>query len=218
MRYASEWKCAMARGEEAEVAGRPRNVHAASRRSGLPVSTHSARASCSRLVSILSAMASSSRERSAVGVRDQAGKARTAAPTATHRCPGVHPAVPFRPFRLVLNSGKSYDVRRPEMVRVTVSSVLYFYATDPEGPAERWETVSLPLLQSIEHIEALRKINATHQAGSGLAIHLQAAWDNGGKFTIYQPLKHTPAVMLVCRTLPARSALWLRGAVPGVAG
>ncbi len=63
-------------------------------------------------------------------------------------------AVPFRPFRLVLNSGKSYDVRHPEMVRVTVSSVLYFYATDPEGPAERWETVSLPLLQSIEHIEA----------------------------------------------------------------
>ncbi len=66
-------------------------------------------------------------------------------------------AVPFRPFRLVLNSGKSYDVRHPEMVRVTVSSVLYFYATDPEGPAERWETVSLPLLQSIEHIEALRQ-------------------------------------------------------------
>ena len=63
-------------------------------------------------------------------------------------------AAPFRPFRFVLNSGKSYDVRHPEMVRVTLSSVLYFYATDPEGPAERWETVSLPLIQSIEHIEA----------------------------------------------------------------
>lgn len=60
-------------------------------------------------------------------------------------------AVPFRPFRFVLNSGKSYDVRHPEMVRVTLSSVLYFYASDPEGPAERWETVSLSLIQNIEH-------------------------------------------------------------------
>lgn len=46
-------------------------------------------------------------------------------------------AVPFRPFRLVLNSGKTYEVRHPEMVRVMVSTVLYFHATDPEGPAER---------------------------------------------------------------------------------
>ena len=88
-------------------------------------------------------------------------------------------AVPFRPFRLVLNSGKSYDVRHPEMVRVTVSSVLYFYATDPEGPAERWETVSLPLLQSIEHIEALRKINATHQAGSAWRFTARPRGEDG---------------------------------------
>jgi hypothetical protein len=62
-------------------------------------------------------------------------------------------AVPFRPFRIVLNSGKSYDVRHPEMVRVTLSTVLYFYASDPEGPAERWETISLSLIQNIVHID-----------------------------------------------------------------
>jgi len=63
-------------------------------------------------------------------------------------------AAPFRPFRLLLNSGKSYDVRHPEMVRVTLSSILYFHATDPEGPAESWETVSISLLQNIVHVDA----------------------------------------------------------------
>ena len=62
-------------------------------------------------------------------------------------------AAPFRPFRMILNSGKSYDVRHPEMVRVTVSTVLYFHAADPEGPAESWETVSLSLLENIVHID-----------------------------------------------------------------
>ena len=63
-------------------------------------------------------------------------------------------AVPFRPFRIVLNSGKSYDVRHPEMVNVTTASLLYFHRTDPEVPAERWETASLDLIQNIEHIDA----------------------------------------------------------------
>ena len=63
-------------------------------------------------------------------------------------------AAPFRPFRMILNSDKSYDVRHPEMVRVTVSSVLYFYGSDPEAAAERWETVSLALIQNIEHLDA----------------------------------------------------------------
>jgi hypothetical protein len=63
-------------------------------------------------------------------------------------------AVPFRPFRLVLNSGKYYDVRHPEMVNVTTSTLLYFHRTDPETPTERWETVSLDLIQNIEHLEA----------------------------------------------------------------
>ena len=63
-------------------------------------------------------------------------------------------AVPFRPFRMVLNSGKTYEVRHPEMVRITTSAVVYFYGSDPEAPAERWETVSLDLLQNVEHLDA----------------------------------------------------------------
>ena len=58
-------------------------------------------------------------------------------------------ATPFRPFRMVLNSGKTYEVRHPEMVHVTVGAVVYFHG-EPEDPAERWETVSLTLLQNIE--------------------------------------------------------------------
>jgi hypothetical protein len=60
---------------------------------------------------------------------------------------------PFRPFRLVLNSGKSYEVRHPEMINVTTSAIIYFYRTDPETPGERWETVSLSLIQNVEHID-----------------------------------------------------------------
>jgi hypothetical protein len=63
-------------------------------------------------------------------------------------------ATPFRPFRLVLVSGKTYDVRHPEMVRVTLSSVLYFHTPDPDIAADKWETVSLGLIQNIEHIDA----------------------------------------------------------------
>jgi hypothetical protein len=62
-------------------------------------------------------------------------------------------AIPFRPFRMILNSGKSFDVRHPEMVHVTVSSVAYFHRTDPEVPGERWETVSLSLIENIVHID-----------------------------------------------------------------
>ena len=75
-------------------------------------------------------------------------------------------AAPFRPFRLILNSGKSYDVRHPEMVRVTMSSVLYFYAADPEGPAERWETVSLSLIQNIVHLDVQAPAPATGEGGA----------------------------------------------------
>lgn len=62
-------------------------------------------------------------------------------------------AVPFRPFRLVLNSGKTYDVRHPEMVNAAGATVIYFHRVKPEEPGDRWETVSLSLIQSIEHIE-----------------------------------------------------------------
>ncbi len=62
-------------------------------------------------------------------------------------------AAPFRPFRLVLNSGRSYEVRHPEMVRVGRDSFVFYHADHPEAPYDRFETIGLLLVERIEHIE-----------------------------------------------------------------
>lgn len=62
-------------------------------------------------------------------------------------------AQPFRPFRLVLNSGKLYDVRHPEMLAVGRDVCIYYYREQPGTPFERWESVSLLLIQNVEHLE-----------------------------------------------------------------
>jgi hypothetical protein len=52
-------------------------------------------------------------------------------------------------------SGRTFDIRHPEMIKVLKSSVLVFSSTDdtPEIPDE-WESVSLMLTKSISHLEA----------------------------------------------------------------
>ena len=62
-------------------------------------------------------------------------------------------AQPFRPFRIVMNSGKSYDVRHPEMVRVSKDICVYFHGDAPEAPFERFEMVSLMLMEHLEHLD-----------------------------------------------------------------
>ena len=63
-------------------------------------------------------------------------------------------AIPFQPFRMTLNSGRSYDIRHPEMLRVGRSSVnVYSFAGEPTDPYERVEMVSLLLIERIEPIE-----------------------------------------------------------------
>lgn len=60
-------------------------------------------------------------------------------------------AEPFRPFRIDMASGRTFEVGHPEMVRVGRSSVTVYQK--PEGEAatpERWQEVSLMLLESIE--------------------------------------------------------------------
>jgi hypothetical protein len=64
-------------------------------------------------------------------------------------------AAPFRPFRIVLNSGRTYEVRHPETVRVGRDSFVYYYADSPEAPYERFETVGLLLVERLEHVETL---------------------------------------------------------------
>jgi hypothetical protein len=63
-------------------------------------------------------------------------------------------AEPFRPFRVHMASGRRLDVGHPEMILVGRSSVTV--RIRPEGDseqAERWQDVSLILLESIEPLE-----------------------------------------------------------------
>ena len=64
-------------------------------------------------------------------------------------------ATPFRPFRIILNSGRSYDIRHPEMVRVGRSYInIFSFAGEPADPHEKMEMVSLLLVERIEPLEA----------------------------------------------------------------
>lgn len=64
-------------------------------------------------------------------------------------------AQPFRPFRIHMVSGKTFDIRHPEMVKVgkTYLVVFTYVAEDPEI-VDRWETVSLLLIENISHLDA----------------------------------------------------------------
>ena len=64
-------------------------------------------------------------------------------------------AVPFNPFRICLNSGRSYEIRHPEMIKVGRSSMQIFsYTGEPEDPYEKVEMVGLILIERIEPIDA----------------------------------------------------------------
>ena len=66
----------------------------------------------------------------------------------------VH-AQPFRPFRILMNSGRTYDIRHPEMIRVARDCVILFtFVSDNPEVVDRWETVSLLLMESISHLDA----------------------------------------------------------------
>ena len=40
-------------------------------------------------------------------------------------------AVPIRPFRLTMNSGRAFDVRHPEMIRVGRDAFNFYHANPP---------------------------------------------------------------------------------------
>ena len=68
---------------------------------------------------------------------------------------GYVKAEPFRPFRIHTASGKSFDIRHPEMIKVLKSYVLVFRSTAGSSELfDEWETVSLMLSESISHLEA----------------------------------------------------------------
>ena len=64
-------------------------------------------------------------------------------------------AEPFRPFRLKMASGESYNIRHPEMILVGRTSVRVFAASEPDAEGgESWQDVSLMLMESIEPLDA----------------------------------------------------------------
>jgi len=63
-------------------------------------------------------------------------------------------AAPFHPFRILMNSGRTYDVRHPELVRVLRGSLLYFTPSRQEGIFDRAEMIGLNLIDKIEPIDS----------------------------------------------------------------
>ena len=64
-------------------------------------------------------------------------------------------AEPFRPLRIHTASGRTFEVRHPEFVKMG-RSTLTVYAPpegDSDGP-QRWEEVSLMLIESIAPLNA----------------------------------------------------------------
>ena len=63
-------------------------------------------------------------------------------------------AVPFRPFRLHMASGRTFDIRHPEMIKVLKSYALVFSSGDDSTElSDDWTSVSLMLAESISHAE-----------------------------------------------------------------
>jgi hypothetical protein len=63
-------------------------------------------------------------------------------------------AEPFRPFRMRMASGQSFDVRHPEMILVGRTFARVYPATGSNGDvSEKWHDVSLMLMETIEPLD-----------------------------------------------------------------
>jgi hypothetical protein len=64
-------------------------------------------------------------------------------------------AEPFRPFRIHMASGQTFDVRHPEMARVgRTFLILFTFVSDAPDILDRWETLSLMLMERISYIDS----------------------------------------------------------------
>jgi len=63
-------------------------------------------------------------------------------------------AEPFRAFRIHMASGRTFDIRHPEMVRIgRVDLVIFSLVSDEPEIHDKWDTVSLMLIESISDLE-----------------------------------------------------------------
>lgn len=65
-------------------------------------------------------------------------------------------ARPFRPFRITTASGRTFDIRHPEMIELDQSTmfVFLFVSNEPEEMTEHQVEISLLLTESIEPLDA----------------------------------------------------------------
>jgi len=64
-------------------------------------------------------------------------------------------AEPFRPFRVHIASGQTFDVRHPEMARVGRNFLILFtFVSDTPELLDRWETISLMLMDRVSLVDA----------------------------------------------------------------
>jgi hypothetical protein len=62
---------------------------------------------------------------------------------------------PFKPFRLVMSSGRSYEVRHPEMALLTKSDILVGIDETEEGVPAEFKICSLLHVSAIEPLGAI---------------------------------------------------------------
>jgi hypothetical protein len=66
-------------------------------------------------------------------------------------------AKPFVPYRIRLNSGRTYEIRHPEMIKIGRSTIhVYSFVDGANEVYDRAEMVGLLLIESIEPIDAPR--------------------------------------------------------------
>jgi hypothetical protein len=65
-------------------------------------------------------------------------------------------AEPFRPFRITMNGGRTFEIRHPEMIQLgrTTMTIFTSLSNEPEGAKEREIEVSLLLTESVEPLDA----------------------------------------------------------------
>ncbi len=67
-------------------------------------------------------------------------------------------AEPFRPFRMKMASGQSFEIRHPEMILVGRNSVRVYTTLQDNGDTPpQWHDVSMMLMETIEPMAASAK-------------------------------------------------------------
>jgi hypothetical protein len=67
---------------------------------------------------------------------------------------GYLKAEPFRPFRIHMASGRTFEIRHPEMVRVGKTYLVIFtFVSDSLEVFDSWDTVGLLLIESISFLD-----------------------------------------------------------------